>query len=160
MEEVITRRYGKMPEEDLPDLLILDGGKGQLHAGIETLKRIEKFGKFDIVALAEKREEIFKPGDSYPLYINKNSPSLYIIQQLRDEAHRFGVKRHTKRRDESIKESILYKAKGISIKTVEKLYQRYSSPDEILAAPLGEIEELIGTDKATRVIEFLKERTK
>lgn len=160
MEEVITRRYGKMPDADLPDLLILDGGKGQLHVGLETLKRIDKLGKFDIVALAEKREEIFKPDDSYPLYINKNSPSLYIIQQLRDEAHRFGVKRHTKRRDDSIKESILYRAKGIAIKTVEKLYQHYSSPAEILAAPIEEIAELIGIDKAKRVIEFLKERTK
>lgn len=156
MEEVLERRYGKMDIKDLPDLLILDGGKGQLSTGIRTLQRVKRYGYFDMVGLAEVNEEIFKPGSSKPLLLDKNSNTLRTIIQLRDEAHRFGVKHHTKRRDKDIGKSLLEEIPGIGQKTVRAIYGEYSSLDDVTLQGKEKLEALLGGVKATLVWEAIQ----
>lgn len=158
MEEVITRRYGKMEEKELPDLLILDGGKGQLHVGIDTLKALQLFDKLPIVALAEKLEEIYIPGDPYPIYLDKRSDELKLMQSLRDEAHRFGITHYRKKHQKKTKKSILDDIDGIGKATIEKVYKEYGSLENLKAKGYDSLEQLLGTKRATLIWEFLKEK--
>lgn len=158
MEEVITRRYGKMEERELPDLLILDGGKGQLHVGIDTLKTLQLFDKLPIVALAEKLEEIYIPGDLYPIYLDKRSDELKLMQSLRDEAHRFGITHYRKKHQKETKKSILDEIDGIGKATIEKVYKEYGSLENLKAKGYDSLEQLLGTKRATLIWEFLKDK--
>lgn len=158
MEEVITRRYGKMEEKELPDLLILDGGKGQLHVGIDTLKAMQLFDKLPIVALAEKLEEIYIPGDPYPIYLDKRSDELKLMQSLRDEAHRFGITHYRKKHQKETKKSILDDIDGIGKATIEKVYKEYGSLENLKAKGYDSLEQLLGAKRATLIWEFLKDK--
>lgn len=158
MEEVITRRYGKMEERELPDLLILDGGKGQLHVGIDTLKALQLFDKLPIVALAEKLEEIYIPGDPYPIYLDKRSDELKLMQSLRDEAHRFGITHYRKKHQKETKKSILDEIDGIGKATIEKVYKEYGSLENLKAKGYDSLEQLLGAKRATLIWEFLKDK--
>lgn len=158
MEEVITRRYGKMEENELPDLLILDGGKGQLHVGIDTLKALQLFDKLPIVALAEKLEEIYIPGDPYPIYLDKRSDELKLMQNLRDEAHRFGITHYRKKHQKETKKSILDEIDGIGKATIEKVYKEYGSLENLKTKGYDSLEQLLGTKRATLIWEFLKDK--
>lgn len=155
MEEVIYRRYKRMLDEmpgDLPQLVIIDGGKGQITAAQNSLEQLGLAGKIPVIGIAKKLEEIFYPGDSLPLYLNKKSETLKVIQQMRDEAHRFGLKHHRARK---VRESIgseLTKIKGISSKTAGKLLGKFKSVAVIKETPEEKIAEVIGKSKAKKVV--------
>lgn len=157
MQEVITRRYTRMldEEQELPQLIIVDGGKGQLSAAVEALDRLGLRGKIAIIGIAERLEEIYFPGDSVPLYINKNSESLRVIQHLRDEAHRFGITHHRKRRAKSQTRSELDAIKGIGDKTKTALLTHFKSVKRIREATLDQIAAIIGPAKAQLVHQAL-----
>jgi excinuclease ABC subunit C len=150
MEEAVYRRYKRMIEEGnpLPDLIIVDGGKGQLSSAVESLLKLEIYGKVPIVGIAKRLEEIYYPEDSLPLYINKKSESLKLIQKLRDEAHRFGITAHRNKRSKNATISELITIKGIGEKTFELLLKHFKSVKKIKYAPIAEIATLIGNSKA------------
>jgi excinuclease ABC subunit C len=162
MIEVVTRRYTRLVEENepLPQLIIIDGGKGQLNAATEVLRSLNLLGKITIVGLAKRLEEIFFPGDSIPLVLDKNSETLKVIQQLRDEAHRFGITFHRSLRSKKQTVSELDAIKGIGDKTKVLLLKQYKSVKRIREASPEELEKLIGSAKARILIEGLgsKER--
>ncbi|MCW5908206.1 MAG: excinuclease ABC subunit UvrC [Chitinophagales bacterium] len=150
MQEVIYRRYKRMLDEDapLPQLIIVDGGKGQLSSAIESLKKLDLYGKIPIVGIAKRLEEIYFPEDSLPLYINKKSESLKLIQRMRDEAHRFGITHHRKRRSKASLTSELTSIKGIGEKTFELLLKKYKSVKKLKEVPFEELKELLGEKRA------------
>lgn len=129
MEEIIYRRYSRLINEKtpLPQLIIVDGGKGQLSSAVNSLKKLEIYGKVAIVGIAKNLEEIFFPGDSVPVYLNKNSESLKVIQHLRDEAHRFGITFHRDKRSKNFITSELENIPGVGEKTVQRLLREYKS---------------------------------
>lgn len=155
MEEVIYRRYKRMVEEgqELPQLIIVDGGKGQLSSAVTSLKKLELYGKIPIVGIAKRLEEIYYPEDSLPLYINKKSESLRLIQHMRDEAHRFGITRHRARRSKASITSQLTEIKGVGEKTFDMLMKKYKSVKKIKEVPLEELSEMIGIAKAKLVVD-------
>lgn len=155
MEEVIYRRYKRMLDEaePLPQLIIVDGGKGQLSSAVMSLKKLDLYGKVPIVGIAKRLEEIYYPEDSLPLYINKKSESLRLIQHMRDEAHRFGITRHRARRSKNSITSQLTEIKGVGEKTFELLMKKYKSVKKIKEVPLDELSELIGIAKAKMVVD-------
>ena len=157
MREIVTRRYTRLLEEKapLPQLIIIDGGKGQLNAATEGLRELNLLGKITIVGLAKRLEEIFYPGDPFPLVLDKTSETLKVIQHLRDEAHRFGITFHRHMRSKGQIVSELDTIKGIGEKTKEALLKKYKSVKRIREAPSAELEELIGKKKATLVAEGL-----
>ena len=157
MREIVTRRYTRLLEEkaQLPQLIIIDGGKGQLNAATEVLRELNLLGKITIVGLAKRLEEIFYPGDPFPLVLDKTSETLKVIQHLRDEAHRFGITFHRHMRSKGQIVSELDTIKGIGEKTKEALLKKYKSVKRIREAPSAELEELIGKKKATLVAEGL-----
>ena len=157
MREIVTRRYTRLLEEKepLPQLIIIDGGKGQLNAATEVLRELNLLGKITIVGLAKRLEEIFYPGDPFPLVLDKTSETLKMIQYLRDEAHRFGITFHRHMRSKGQIVSELDTIKGIGEKTKEALLKKYKSVKRIREAPSAELEELIGKKKATLVAEGL-----
>ena len=157
MREVLTRRYTRLMQEgeELPQLVVVDGGKGQLSAAVEALDSIGLRGKIAVVGIAKRLEEIYFPGDSVPLYIDKNSESLRIVQQLRDEAHRFGITHHRDRRSKSALVSELDGIKGIGEKTKTALLQHFKSVKRIKEAAPADIIALIGPAKGRLVIEGL-----
>lgn len=157
MREIVTRRYTRLLEEKapLPQLIIIDGGKGQLNAATEVLRELNLLGKITIVGLAKRLEEIFYPGDPFPLVLDKTSETLKVIQHLRDEAHRFGITFHRHMRSKGQIVSELDAIKGIGEKTKEALLKKYKSVKRIREAPSTELEELIGKKKATLVAEGL-----
>lgn len=157
MREIVTRRYTRLLEEKapLPQLIIIDGGKGQLNAATEVLRELNLLGKITIVGLAKRLEEIFYPGDPFPLVLDKMSETLKVIQHLRDEAHRFGITFHRHMRSKGQIVSELDTIKGIGEKTKEALLKKYKSVKRIREAPSAELEELIGKKKATLVAEGL-----
>lgn len=156
MREVITRRYGKMEPSELPNLLILDGGKGQLHVGVDTLKSLGLTDKVPIVALAEKLEEIYMPGDPYPIYLDKRSDELKLMQSLRDEAHRFGITHYRKKHQKETQKSILDEIEGVGKATVRKIYQEYGSIENLKGKGFESLKTLLGGKKATLVWEHLQ----
>ena len=150
MREVLTRRYTRLMEEGqgLPQLIVVDGGKGQLSAAVEALEAIGLRGTIAVVGIAKRLEEIYFPGDSVPLYIDKNSESLRVVQHMRDEAHRFGITHHRNRRSKSQIVSELDGVKGIGPKTAEVLLKHFKSVKRIREASLEDIAALIGPSKA------------
>lgn len=158
MEEVITRRYKRLIEEgqSLPQLIIVDGGKGQLSSAVQALEQLGIYGRVAVVGIAKRLEEIYFPGDSLPLYINKKSESLRLIQQMRDEAHRFGITHHRKRRSKSAISSELTNIKGVGQKTSDLLIKHFKSVKKIKGATLEELAEVLGEKKAKVVMEGLK----
>ncbi len=150
MHEVITRRYTRLLEEEaeLPDLIIVDGGKGQLSAACDALKAIGLYGQIPIIGIAKRLEEIYFPEDSLPIYIDKKSESLKLIQQLRDEAHRFGITAHRNRRSKNFLVSQLEDLDGIGKLTAQKLLKHFGTIRQMYEAPVEELEKVVGKAKA------------
>ena len=157
MYECVYRRYDRLKEENnpLPQLIVIDGGKGQLSAAVQALKNLDLYGKIAVVGIAKRLEEIYFPNDSIPLYLDKNSESLKLIQQLRDEAHRFGITFHRKKRSKQQIASELDTIKGIGGKTKLILLNEFNSVKQIKEAPFEKIAELIGKSKANILMETL-----
>lgn len=157
MKEVLTRRYSRLLQEEqgLPQLIVVDGGKGQLSAAVEVLDELGLRGKIAIIGIAERLEEIYFPGDSVPLYIDKNSESLKVIQHLRDEAHRFGITHHRNRRSKSQVVSALDSIKGVGEKTRTTLLQHFKSLKRIRQASLADLSAVIGPAKAQIIYKAL-----
>jgi excinuclease ABC subunit C len=157
MIEVVTRRYTRLVEEnqELPQLIIIDGGKGQLNAATEVLKNLGLLDKITIIGLAKRLEEIFFPGDSVPLILDKTSETLKIIQQLRDEAHRFGITFHRELRSKNQIISELDSIKGLGEKTRMLLLKKYKSVKRIRETPIKDLKTLIGQAKTKKLIEGL-----
>ena len=150
MKEIVGRRYKRIMEEagQLPDLIMVDGGKGQLSSACEALKELEIYGKIPIVGIAKKLEEIYYPEDPIPLHINKKSPGLLLMQQIRDEAHRFAIKFHRQKRSKSTIRTGIEELHGIGRGTANKLLRHFKSVKKIQEAPFEEVEKLIGRKKA------------
>jgi excinuclease ABC subunit C len=159
MEEVIFRRYSRVLEENLPmpQLIVIDGGKGQLGAAVESLRKLGLMGKVAIIGIAKRLEEIYFPGDPLPLYLDKRSETLKVIQHIRDEAHRFGITHHRNKRSRETFKTELSEIKGISDKTAEKLLLELKSVKNIKEASLEELERVIGKSKALLVFEYFKQ---
>jgi excinuclease ABC subunit C len=157
MEEIVTRRYSRLLEENqpLPQLIVIDGGKGQLNVAAAVLKKLNLIDKISIIGLAKRLEEIFYPGDSVPLVLDKTSESLKIIQHLRDEAHRFGITFHRKVRSKKQVTSELDSIKGIGEKTKVIVLKKYKSIKRLRKVPIDELAELIGVSKAEAIIKAL-----
>ncbi|MFN4362370.1 excinuclease ABC subunit UvrC [Chryseobacterium hispalense] len=156
MEEVIYRRYKRMLDEgeELPQLILIDGGKGQLSSAVKSLRLLGLYGKITIIGIAKRLEELFFPEDSIPLYLDKKSETLKILQRVRDEAHRFGVKHHRTRRKNSTIKSELEEIPGVGGKTIELLLSRLKSVKRIKESSLETLEEILGKSKAKIVYEF------
>ncbi|MCU0377553.1 MAG: excinuclease ABC subunit UvrC [Bacteroidales bacterium] len=150
MEEVIYRRYRRMLDENrpLPQLVVIDGGKGQLSSAVKSLENLGLRGKITVIGIAKKLEEIYFPGDSVPLYLDKNSITLKIIQHLRNEAHRFGINFHRGKRSSKMNRSFLDEIPGIGEKTKERLLKKFGSVKKISEASPEELETVLGTKKA------------
>ncbi len=159
MEEIVFRRYKRLLEEQqpLPDLIVIDGGKGQLGVALKSLENLGLRGKIPIISLAERLEEIFYPGDSYPMYLDKRSETMKVIIHLRDEAHRFGLSFHRNQRSKNAITSKLDEIPGIGDKTKTKLINHFKSVKRIFEAPEQEIEQLIGKAKAKILQEYVKQ---
>ena len=157
MNEVITRRYTRLLAEEaaLPDLIIVDGGKGQLSAATTALKALGLYGKIPIIGIAKRLEEIYFPEDSIPLYIDKKSESLKLIQRLRDEAHRFGITKHRDKRSKNFIISQLESIEGIGKLTAAKLLKHFGTVSNIYKATPEELEILMGKTRATKIREQL-----
>ncbi|WP_419868824.1 excinuclease ABC subunit UvrC [Chryseobacterium sp. CT-SW4] len=156
MEEVIYRRYKRMLDEgeDLPQLILIDGGKGQLSSAVKSLKLLGLYGKITVIGIAKRLEEIYFPEDSIPLYLDKKSETLKILQRVRDEAHRFGVKHHRTRRKNSTIKSELEEIPGVGEKTIELLLSKLKSVKRIKESSLETLEEILGKSKALIVYNF------
>ena len=158
MKEVLTRRYTRLVQEgeELPQLVIVDGGKGQLSAAVDAFDAMGLRGKIALVGIAKRLEEIYFPGDSVPLYIDKNSESLRVVQRLRDEAHRFGITHHRNRRSKGQTVSILDGIKGVGSVTRDTLLKHFKSVKRLREATEEEIASVVGVAKAKIVVEGLK----
>lgn len=158
MEEVIYRRYKRVLEEntEMPQLIVIDGGKGQLSAAINSLQKLGLMGKVAVIGIAKRLEEIYYPGDSIPMYLDKKSETLRILQHIRDEAHRFGITHHRKKRSKGSITTELNNIKGISDKTAQKLLAEFKSVKKIKESTLEEIEKVAGKAKAKLVVDYFK----
>ncbi len=150
MEEIITRRYTRLLDEKkpLPQLIIIDGGKGQLSAAMTSLEKLGLRGKITVIGIAKKLEEIYYPGDSDPMYLDKKSETLRLIQHMRDEAHRFGITHHRRKREKGGMKAQLTEIKGIGYSTNQELLRKFRSVKNIQLATLEELAEVIGKSKA------------
>jgi excinuclease ABC subunit C len=150
MKEIVGRRYKRILEEagPLPDLIMVDGGKGQLSSACEALKELELYGKIPIVGIAKRLEEIYYPEDPIPLHINKKSPGLLLLQQVRDEAHRFAITFHRQKRSKATIRTEIEDLKGIGKNTADKLLKHFKSVKKIKAASFEELENVVGKKKA------------
>ncbi|MDD3907629.1 MAG: helix-hairpin-helix domain-containing protein, partial [Bacteroidales bacterium] len=157
MEEVLTRRYRRLLEEGqtLPQLVIVDGGKGQLSSAVTALKAVGVFEKLQVIGIAKNLEELFFPFDPIPLYLDKNSETLKLIQQLRDEAHRFGITHHRNRRSKNQILSELDEIPGVGEKAKTLLLKQFKSVKQIREASREGIEKIVGKSKAEKIIVFL-----
>lgn len=162
MREIVERRYSRLLNEGspLPQLIVIDGGKGQLHAAVESLQKIGLYGKIAVIGIAKRLEEIYYPGDSVPLYIDKNSETLKLIQQLRDEAHRFGITFHRQKRSKSQLVSELDGVKGIGPETKKRLLTHFKSIKRLKEANEAEIMALIGKNKGSLIMRWIEEGKK
>jgi excinuclease ABC subunit C len=156
MQEVILRRYKRLLEESkpLPQLVVVDGGKGQLSAAVKSLEELGLRGKISIIGIAKKLEEIYYPDDPLPMYIDKKSETLRIIQRLRDEAHRFGITHHRKRREKATLKTELTEIRGIGEETAKKLLTDFKSVKNIKNATQEELEKSVGKSKGRVVFGF------
>ena len=157
MEEVLTRRYGRLMEEGqtLPQLVIVDGGKGQLSSAVTALKTVGVFDKLQVIGIAKNLEELFFPNDSVPIYLDKNSETLRLIQQLRDEAHRFGITHHRNRRSKNQIASELDEIQGIGAATKALLLKEFKSVKRIREANMDSLQKVVGQSKAEKISLFL-----
>ena len=158
MKEAVNRRYSRVLQEnpeDLPQLIVIDGGKGQLAFAYEALCELGIIHKVTLIALAERMEEVYRVGDPYPLFIDRNSPALKVLQQIRDEAHRFGITFHRKLRSKAQIESVLKTIRGVGEKTEQRLLLRFGSVARIAAASIEDIAELVGPALAKTIHEEL-----
>ncbi|HWR94066.1 MAG TPA: excinuclease ABC subunit UvrC [Flavobacterium sp.] len=158
MEEVVFRRYKRLLEENepLPQLIIIDGGKGQLSSALKSIDELGLRGKIAIIGIAKKLEELFYPGDSVPLYLDKKSETLKVIQYLRNEAHRFGITFHRNKRSKSALNSSIESIPGIGEKTMLMLIQHFKSVKRLKLASEKEISEVVGVSKAKKISDFYK----
>ncbi len=158
MEEVLSRRYKRLINEQqpLPQLIVVDGGKGQLSSAVSALKMLGIFEKVKVIGIAKNLEELFFPDDPVPLYLDKNSESLKLIQQMRDEAHRFGITHHRKRRSAEQTHSILDEISGIGIESKSLLMKHFKSVKRIQEASQEELEKIVGKSKAGKIVVFLQ----
>ncbi|WP_420316887.1 excinuclease ABC subunit UvrC [Ekhidna sp.] len=158
MKEVVGRRYSYLKEEKInyPNLIIIDGGKGQLSAACEALKSLDIYGQIPIVGIAKRLEEIYFPEDSLPIHISKKSPSLKLIQHLRDEAHRFAITFHRQKRSKSSLVSGLDGIRGIGDKTKSQILQEFGSVERLKQSSQKDLIELIGASKASFIQEAIK----
>lgn len=161
MNEVVGRRYARLLEEkaEMPDLIVIDGGKGQLSAACDALKSLGLYGQIPIIGIAKRLEEIYFPEDTLPVYIDKKSESLKLIQRARDEAHRFGITHHRNRRSKNFLISSLESAQGIGKTTATKVLNHFKSIGNIKKATDEELIEVLGKDKARRIKEFLEKES-
>ena len=153
MEEVVYRRYQRLLSEkqSLPQLIIVDGGKGQLSSAIKSLKKLKLNGKIAIIGIAKKLEEIYFPNDPIPLYLDKRSPSLKIIQQLRNEAHRFGINHHRRKRIKNNLTSSLDEIKGVGPKTIAVLINHFGSIKNLMNSNISDVEKIVGRAKTKKL---------
>ena len=161
MKEVVNRRYSRMLEEnpeDLPQLIVIDGGKGQLAFAYEALSELGIIDKVTLIALAERMEEVYRIGDPYPMFIDRNSPALKVLQHIRDEAHRFGITFHRNLRSKAQIESVLKTIKGVGAKTEQRLLLRFGSVARIAAACEEDIAALVGPSLARTIKEQLNKK--
>jgi excinuclease ABC subunit C len=160
MEEIIYRRYKRLLDEEkpLPELIVIDGGKGQLSAAVKSLEKLDLRGKITIIGIAKRLEEIYFPGDSMPLYIDKRSESLKLIQQLRDEAHRFGITHHRKQFEKGVIKSELTAIDGVGYSTAQKLLWKFKSVKKISTTSLEELSSVIGKAKAEIVFQHFQQQ--
>jgi len=158
MEEVIFRRYQRLirEEKSLPQLIVVDGGKGQLSSALKSLEKLKLAKKIAIIGIAKRLEEIYFPGDQYPLYLDKKTPTLKVIQNMRNEAHRFGITHHRKRRMKGLVRTELTSIEGIGEKTITMLLSKYKSVNNLKTISLTELEDLLGKSKANKIFNGLK----
>lgn len=156
MEEVVFRRYNRLIQEGepLPQLIVIDGGKGQLNAALKSLDKLDLRGKIAILGIAKRLEELYFPGDQYPLYLDKRSETLKIIQRLRDEAHRFGITHHRNRRSKNTFKSELEAIPTIGKATVKELLRKFKSVKKVKEATHNDLKEIVGEAKAKRIIGY------
>ena len=156
MEEVVYRRYKRLIEEEqsLPQLIIIDGGKGQLSSALKSLDALNLRGKIAIIGIAKRLEELFYPNDPIPLYLDKKSETLKITQQLRNEAHRFGIEHHRNKRSKTALNTELETISGIGEKTVVDLLKHFKSAKRIANAKLDELEAVVGVARAEKVYNY------
>jgi excinuclease ABC subunit C len=159
MEEIILRRYKRLLEENkpLPQLIIVDGGKGQLGAALKSLALLGLTGKMTVIGIAKKLEEIYYPNDSLPMYLDKKSETLRIIQQMRDEAHRFGITHHRRRREKATMSPQLMGIDGVGTTINQKLLWKFKSVKNIKLATLEQIQEVIGKSKGKLVFDHFRQ---
>lgn len=159
MEEVVYRRYKRVlaEDEDLPQLVVVDGGKGQLSSALKALERLGLRGKLPIIGIAERLEELFYPGDQYPLYLDKKSETLKVIQRLRDEAHRFGITFHRNKRSQAAIETELETIPGIGEKTTIDLLRHFRSLAKIKKASKEDLAVVVGESRAQKIIQFYQQ---
>jgi excinuclease ABC subunit C len=158
MEEVIYRRYKRLLEENqpLPQLIVIDGGKGQLSSAVESLEKLGLRGKISIISIAKRLEEIYYPNDPFPLHLNKKSETLKIIQHMRDEAHRFGITHHRNKRTKASIITELHNIDGIGENTIEKLLKTFGSVKRVKEASYQALESAVGKAKAKIVSEYFR----
>ncbi|MCB4807520.1 excinuclease ABC subunit UvrC [Tamlana sp. 62-3] len=156
MEEVVYRRYKRLLDEEqpLPQLIIIDGGKGQLSSALKSLDALNLRGKIAIIGIAKRLEELFYPNDPIPLYLDKKSETLKIIQQLRNEAHRFGIEHHRNRRSKSALNTELETINGVGEKTVVELLKHFKSAKRVANAKLDELEDVVGASRAEKIYNY------
>ena len=160
MKEVVNRRYSRMLAEnpdDLPQLIVIDGGKGQLEFAHQALAELGILDRVTVVGLAKRLEEVIRVGDPYPLFIDRNSSALKVLQQIRDEAHRFGITFHRNLRSKAAIQSALREIKGVGEKTEQRLILHYGSVARIADAPLEELSSLVGAELAIRIHDYLNQ---
>jgi excinuclease ABC subunit C len=160
MHEIVFRRYKRMMKENghIPDLIVIDGGKGQLNAAIKALNELNLYGSIPVIGIAKRLEEIYFPYDDIPLFIEKKSTSLKLLQQIRNEAHRFAITFHRDKRSKTSLKSRLDNIPGIGPKTRTVLLSHFKSVENILNASHGEIASVVGSNKATLLTDHLKKR--
>jgi excinuclease ABC subunit C len=158
MEEVVYRRYKRLLDEKqpLPQLIIIDGGKGQLSSSLKSLDKLELRGKIAIIGIAKRLEELFYPEDPIPLYLDKKSETLKIIQQLRNEAHRFGITFHRNKRSKEALNTTLLDIEGIGERTIIELLKIFKSLKRLQTASFDDLSRAVGPSKAQKIINHFK----
>lgn len=161
MYEALTRRYSRLIEQkhSLPQLIVIDGGKGQLSSSVKALKDLGIYGKVAIIGIAKRLEEIFYPEDNLPLYLDKKSETLRVIQHMRDEAHRFGITHHRNQRSKGTIASKLTEIKGIGNETAAELLRTFKSVARIKKSTLDEIAKVVGPSKAAIIVNYYREQS-
>ena len=159
MQEAVYRRYKRMLDENqpLPQLIIIDGGKGQLSSAVSSLKKLGIDKKVTVLGIAKRLEELFYPGDSLPMYLDKKSETLKIIQQLRDEAHRFGITFHRKKRDQGTLKTELEEIEGIGKNTADKLLKQFKSVKKIKEASAEELSTILNKKQVLTLLRYFNQ---